>query len=309
MGGRKGGKRPAGSRTAGTGVGDTVPHLMLTWQTAAGGAAFLVLAGVLTLRFAHAPRLRTIAPFVREAGVMLGLYALWQFAGGWSLGHTDRALARGYWVWSTERNWHLPSEAVLQHNVLHDSVLLQACNIYYATMHFGMLIAMLLWLYGRHRSSYGRIRTTIVLTTSACLLVALIPVAPPRLLSVGMVDTAEAYKESVYSVGSVIGADQYSAMPSVHVAWAAIVPLAVITVSRSKWRWLALLHFFITVYVVIVTANHFWADGIVAVLLLGFCYAMQVATRWLLAWGSLQNLYRTTAAGPIDTSTDDIGVR
>ncbi len=282
---------------------------MLTWQAAASGAAFLVVVGVLTLRFAHTSWLRAAAPFAREAGVMLALYSLWQFAGGLSIGRTGRAVAHGYWVWNTERDWHLPSEASLQHSVVHLPILVHACNIYYATMHFGMLIAMLLWLYARHRRSYARVRTTIVLTTTACLIVAFIPVAPPRLLSVGMVDTAAAYKESVYTVGSRIGADQFAAMPSVHVAWAALVPLAVIGVSRSKWRWLALLHFFATVFVVVVTANHFWADGIVAILLLGLCYSLQLGMRWLLGWRSLRRLYRATETRPIGSAPDDVGVR
>jgi hypothetical protein len=54
-------------------------------------------------------------------------------------------------------------------------------------------------------------------------------------------------------------------MPSVHVAWSVLVAWAVITRSRSRWRWLILLHPFVTVFVVVATGNHYWADGIVAV--------------------------------------------
>ena len=60
------------------------------------------------------------------------------------------------------------------------------------------------------------------------------------------------------------GADQLSAMPSVHVAWSIIVAWAVITRSTSRWRWLILLHPVITVLVVVGTGNHYWADAIVA---------------------------------------------
>jgi len=253
---------------------------MLTWQAAAVIAAALLLAGLVTLRFAGNAKALAVAPFVREGGVVMALYALWQYAGGLSLGHTGNAVARGARIWQLERDWHLPSEGWLQRGILHHSLLMQACNIYYATMHFGMLIAMLFWLYARHREAYARVRTTIILATTACLLVGLVPVAPPRLIHVGMVDTALAYGQSVYSVGA-IGADQYSAMPSVHVAWAAIVPFAVITTGRSRWRWLILLHFAATVYVVVVTANHFWSDGIVAVALLVFSLAAQASCAWL----------------------------
>lgn len=254
---------------------------MLSWQAAAliGAACFAVATSV--GRFAPGRRsaIFKIAPFGREVGIILGLYALWQIAGGVSLGHTGEATKRGQWVWDHERAWHFPSEVALQRPILGHSLLVQICNIYYATMHFGMLLAVLLWLYIRHRDAYRRTRTLIVLTTTACLLVALVPVAPPRLIHVGMVDTASSYGQSVYAVTGQLGADQYSAMPSVHVAWAFLVAVAVIGATRSQWRWLILLHTAATLYVVVVTANHFWLDGVVAVALLGISLAIQVVSR------------------------------
>lgn len=266
---------------------------MLTWQTAAVGAVLLLVVGVVSLRLPDGVWRAKVAPVVRESGVILALYALWQYAGGLSLGHADDAVERGRWIWNTERSWHLPSEKWLQDDVVHNSVFIQICNVYYATMHFGLLIATLVWLFLRHREGYPRVRMTIILTTTMCLLVGMVAVAPPRLIDVGMVDTAAAHGQSVYTV-SAIGADQYCAMPSVHVAWATIVPIAVITASRSKWRWLMLLHFFATVYVVVVTANHFWADGIVAVALLGLALCLQWAAPRVLGLLSLRRLVTAT---------------
>jgi hypothetical protein len=148
-------------------------------------------------------------------------------------------------------------------------VLSEIANLYYAIMHFGMLIAMLIWLYARHRDGYPAVRNAMAASTAICLLISFIPVAPPRLLSgVGIADLAARYGESVYSaVGSTAGADQLSAMPSVHVAWSVLVAWAVITRARSRWRWLILLHPAATVFVVVATGNHFWADAIVAVVI------------------------------------------
>jgi hypothetical protein len=103
-------------------------------------------------------------------------------------------------------------------------------------------------------------------STAICLLISFIPVAPPRFLpGAGIVDLAARYGESVYGlVGSNAGADQLSAMPSVHVAWSILVAWAVITRARSRWRWLIVLHPAITILVVVGTGNHFWADAIIA---------------------------------------------
>jgi hypothetical protein len=250
---------------------------MLSWQLAGFIAVALVATSWVAgwARPIREHKLRRGVPFVRETGIVLALYALWQLAGGLSLGHTGEAVGRGEWLWRLERAWWLPNEATMQAQILHHPLVVQFCNIYYATMHFGVLIAMLLWLFVRHRNAYPRIRTLIVLTTGTCLLLGLVPVAPPRLVHVGMLDTAQAYGQSVYAVTAHIGADQYSAMPSVHVAWAALVAVAVISVSRSRLRWLILLHTAATLYVVAVTANHFWLDGVAAVLLLGLSAGIQ----------------------------------
>ena len=124
----------------------------------------------------------------------------------------------------------------------------------------------------------------MALFTGVSLLIQLIPVAPPRLLpGTGMVDTAVRYGQSVYSWHGGFDADEFSAMPSVHVGWALIVTIAVITVSRSRWRWLAAAYPVLTLLVVVVTANHFWLDGIVAGLLVALVMVVQRAARRLLS--------------------------
>jgi hypothetical protein len=121
------------------------------------------------------------------------------------------------------------------------------------------------------------VRNAVAASTAICLLISLVPVAPPRMLtSLGFVDLAARYGQSVYvALGSTAGADQLSAMPSVHVAWAVLVAWAVITRSTSRWRWLILLHPAITVFVVVATGNHFWADGIVAASVVALVLAAQ----------------------------------
>jgi PAP2 superfamily len=261
---------------------------MLSWQQAGLLAAGLGAAGVLLVRAGHTvsgeaghalhdggrSRLRELAgrwgahagPFAREAGVVIGLYALWQLAGNLAAGGYQDAVGHAWWIWHAERWLHLPSELAVQHLVLPHALLSRMANLYYATMHFGMLIAMLIWLFARHRDGYPAVRNAMAASTAICLLISLIPVAPPRMLSsLGFVDLAAHYGESVYSaVGSAAGADQLSAMPSVHVAWSLLVAWAVVTRGTSRWRLLIVAHPVVTVLVVVATGNHYWADGIVA---------------------------------------------
>jgi hypothetical protein len=315
-----------------------VIDLELTWQEAAclagilaGGTVVLrrvVLPRVVLPRSGR-PRLAGLATGTGEISLILALFALWQYAGTFGLAGPSGALGRSRWIWHAERVLHLPSETSLQQVFLPHPLVIEFFNIYYLSLHFPVLIACMTWLFIRHRERYRRLRTTLVLFTGACLLIQLIPVAPPRMLpGTGLVDTAVLYHQSVYASSAGFDPDELSAMPSVHVGWALLVAIAVITTMRGRWRWLALLYPALTTLVVVVTANHFWLDGIVAAIVLGLVIAVQAASRAGLArlrarragtpgnsglcpdrpaWDDLEQSRHTSSRGPngnISTRTD-----
>lgn len=278
-------------------------NLELSWQAAAVTAACLGGAAI-GCRRASRPRLRAAAGFVQEAAVLLALFALWQLAGSYAVLGPAGAIGRAHWIWHAERAVQLPSEAGLQQAFLSHPLVVQLLNLYYAGLHFAVVIGCLLWVYVWHRRAYPQVRTTLVLFTAGALLIQLVPVAPPRMLAGdNMIDTAAQYGQSVY--GSVAGfnADQLSAMPSVHVGWALLVALVVVHVSRSRWRWLALGYPALTLLAVVVTANHFWLDGIAAAALLALALAGQRAGR--IAQHRLRARYRARAVPGRASYPDD----
>lgn len=239
---------------------------MWTWQQAA------LISGVLACVW-YALHLRKAAPrarpFVFEAALIIALYGLWQIVGAMAGKGDFTAVSRGKWIWNVERELHLPDERTLQAWVLPHPLIVQIANLYYASMHFTVLIIFLIWLFARHREHYSRWRTILAVVTAACLLIQFIPVAPPRMVpGTRMMDTAMLYGQSVYGSMGGFQADQLSAMPSVHIAWAVLVAVAVCSVTKSRWRYLTVAHAAATAFVVVVTGNHFWADGVVAVALL-----------------------------------------
>jgi hypothetical protein len=130
------------------------------------------------------------------------------------------------------------------------------------------MLTFLIWLFVRHRDRYRPVRQVMAWTTLGCLLIQLLPVAPPRMLP-GIVDTGMRYGQSVYSNGLPI--DQMAAMPSVHVAWAVLVGWYVWRIGPARWRAVGPAHAAITVFVVVATGNHWWLDGVVAVAVLVSC--------------------------------------
>ena len=258
-------------------------HFELSWRQAAGAAACLALTSA-ALRAAHKPRLTPASLFTQETAFVVGLFALWQYAGSFALMGPGGALGRARWIWHVERVLKMPSETAVQRVFLPHPLLVQFFNLYYDLLHFPVLIACLIWLFVWHRSSYRWWRMTLVAFTGLSLVVQLIPVAPPRMLpETGLIDTGVIYHQSVYSNATGFNADQLSAMPSVHVGWAILVAIAIITTVRSRWRWLAVLYPVMTTLAVVVTANHFWLDGVVAALILLMVLTVQLLVRRLLA--------------------------
>jgi hypothetical protein len=239
----------------------------LSWQHSFEAAAAVAATGTM-MRLSGRRYVQALGAFAREVAVIGVLYAVWQLAGDVSGASRNGALARARWIEHAERYLPLPSEHTVQHAALSHPLLVQGANLYYAAMHMTTMLIFLIWLFVRHRERYRPIRQVMAWTTLGCLLVQLIPVAPPRMLP-GIVDTGLSYNQSVYSHGLAI--DQLSAMPSVHVAWAVLVGWYVWHVSPSRWRIIGPVHAVVMTLVVVVTGNHFWLDGIVAVAILAVC--------------------------------------
>ena len=241
--------------------------MWLSWRWSLGIAVVLAVVAATMRRQARRPPSHAL---VTELWFMFSLYTLWRICGQLSVMGVEHALDRGRDIWRIERWLHLPNELTLERWTLPNGWLMQAANIYYATAHATGLGVFLVWLYFRHRDRYPLIRSTLVLLTFACLVVELMPVAPPRLLpELGFVDAARLHGQSVYA--ATLGPDsfnQLSAMPSVHVGWAVLIGWFAWRVGRTRWRWLGVAHAALTVIVVTVTANHWLLDGIVAVGLL-----------------------------------------
>jgi drug/metabolite transporter superfamily protein YnfA len=245
-----------------------MPLLRPSWQLSASLALALAAAALLLRRRDRRP-LPTLRAFAAEFALIMGLLGVWQFVGQYVRGDVAAAMHRAQAIADVQRVMHLPDEAGLQHLVLPHPQLIRAANEYYAYAHLNTMAFFLLWMWWRHRDRYPDVRATVVATTAICLLVQLVPVAPPRLMpELGFTDTALDYGQSVYGTYADGLANQLSAMPSVHVAWALIVAWFMVRATPSRWRWVGPAHAALTVLVITVTANHWWLDGIVAALIL-----------------------------------------
>lgn len=258
----------------------------MKWPTWYHGAILAVVSATLwwalgRVRLSRPSRaIVAIRPAAQELAIIAALYAVWRIARKLPLATSGGAIDRARQIDDLQKFVHLPSELSLQHFVIEYDWLARATNYYYAVVHVPATIAFLVWLFVRHRDRYPHWRNGLAIVTAFCLFIRFVRVAPPRFLpDLGYIDLSTKYGLSVYGPVGTGVSDQFAAMPSIHVAWAAVVSFGIIAASPSKWRWVFGLQVVLTMLAVSASGNHWWLDGIVAIALLGVALAIDTAVR------------------------------
>lgn len=215
---------------------------------------------------------------VTNVVVLGGLWLLYTAVRGVTAEEYQVALDNAREIVSFQHAIGLPSESLLQRDLLGQVGLLKLANYYYIGAHFPVTIAFLVFAWAFRRHQFGRIRNTLVAVSGVGMIIHLVfPLAPPRMLPrmFGFIDTGRILGPNPYDLGVAEAANQIAAMPSLHVGWSLLVAVGVVWMFDSKWRWLVLIHPAITTVVVVLTANHYWTDAIIAALLVALFWSIQ----------------------------------
>ena len=169
-------------------------------------------------------------------------------------------------------------------------------NVFYGSLHFVVTIGVGVFLYRRFPLRFLRCRTGLAITTALGLIgFAAFPLMPPRLLAspppYGGAMTDFSFIDTLSVHGGLWSFDsgtlqalsnQWAAMPSLHLAWAAWCTIAIPPVLKSTPARIAMWAYpFATSFGIVITANHYWIDGLagIAVLAVGMWCATQISNR------------------------------
>lgn len=211
-------------------------------------------------------------------------------------------LALGYWLYSLGRNALPQEEAIatrhglsiqhlqdilrlnfemsINHWVARNEWIAQISDYYYATLHFVITIAVLVWLFIKRPHIYRGARTVLfALTLIALAGFALYPVAPPRLLpGYSYIDTVvRNHTWGSWGDPSIAAhSNQFAAMPSLHIGWALWAGISIFMCAQRVWvRALGLIYPFFTLFVIVGTANHYILDAVGGVIALALAFLVQ----------------------------------
>jgi hypothetical protein len=191
---------------------------------------------------------------------------------------TGAALSHAVRLFDVERAWHLAPEVALNALVSSHRALAIALDYHYATLHYIVTPAVLIWLVVSRPDRYRHARRILVVATVIGLIgFWLAPVAPPRMLDTdGFVDTMARFAmygwwshdaSAPRGLGGLT--NEYAAMPSLHVAWALWCGWQVTAYARHRWvRIAGVIYPITTVFAVLGTGNHFFLDVVGGILVL-----------------------------------------
>jgi membrane-associated phospholipid phosphatase len=171
-------------------------------------------------------------------------------------------------------------ERSLQQALIGHEWIVTLANWIYIYGHWPVIALTLGALFARHPDRFRLLRNAMFISGAIGLLVfALYPVAPPRLMDIGIIDTVTERSQSYRTLQPPGLINKYAALPSLHFGWNLLVGVILWQTTRRRWvRGFAVAMPVAMAFAVVVTANHYVIDVVAggALALLGLLIAMRL---------------------------------
>jgi hypothetical protein len=230
-------------------------------------------------------RSSSFLPFLRRAGLEIALIAILYI--GYCITRTFASTAfapargRALDILTFEKSWRIDIESWLNDQFLAHDWMGVASSYWYATTHYFVTLAVLVWLFRRSSTLYVTARRAIVLASLIGLtFYLLMPTAPPRLVQGGYHDILSLHSDIGWwsqngsapkGLGNIT--NELAAFPSLHAGWSLWVAIVLIMAGVPKIvQGLGLAYALVMSLVIIGTGNHWVVDALAgwAVVLIAF---------------------------------------
>ncbi len=152
-------------------------------------------------------------------------------------------------------------------------------NWVYIYGHWPVIAVTMIWLALQHRAVFRQLRDAMLISGMVGLVIFVtFPVAPPRLIDMGVVDTVTENSQAYRILQPPAFVNQYAAMPSLHAGWDLLVGLAIAAATTHVWlRWAGRLLPLAMACAVVLTGNHYVLDVVAGLALAMAGYAAAAA--------------------------------
>ncbi|MFE2582220.1 phosphatase PAP2 family protein [Streptomyces sp. NPDC059378] len=232
----------------------------------------------------EAPRIeaapRTRLRWWTELPLILLVYGCYSAGRLLARGDISGAIDHGTTILRIEQFLRINAEHPLNRLFTREAWLGVPADFWYASLHYLITPALLVWLFRSRTALYRSARTWLMTSTFIGLIgFTLLPTCPPRLLSpdYGFVDTMAQYSSYGWWGGEASAprglggmTNQYAAMPSLHVGWALWCGVMLWRHGGTRTAKAAgIIYPLFTTIVVMGTANHYFLDAVAGAAVMG----------------------------------------
>jgi PAP2 superfamily len=219
--------------------------------------------------------------FLREAALVATAMLAYFLVRNLTVGSAEEAFANAERIVDVEQWAHIGWEEDVQASIAGSDFLVMLANWIYIWGHWPVILGTAIALHRYRPERYHLLRNALFVSGAiGFLFFALFPVAPPRLLDLGLVDTVTEQSQAYRALQPPGLTNQYAAFPSLHFGWNVVVGIVLLTTTtRIAVRLVAVASPLAMGFAVMATANHFVVDvaaGLLVVLVgLAAAYAIE----------------------------------
>ena len=202
---------------------------------------------------------------LRQIVLFCGAYWLYRLVRGLVDGRAAEAFENARAVIAVERDLGLFFEPAVHAWASGHTMVNDVASWMYLNSHFAVTTVALAWIYLRRNERFYFVRNMFMVAMAIALVGYMaLPTAPPRFMPEwGFTDSVAAFTGvEADSASADLLFNPYAAIPSMHVAFALMLGVAMARIVRRRWaRALWLAYAPVVTFVVVATANHWWLDA------------------------------------------------
>ena len=210
---------------------------------------------------------RPVIELLAQLMLVVGAALMYFLVRGLTESNVESATAHAHDILRVESWLHIDVEAAVQRRVLEHRWIVNASNWVYIWGHWPVIATTLFWLHRSDRAAFMFARNAIFASGAIGLVIYMsYPVAPPRLLDVGFVDTVTELSRSYRVLQPPALVNKYAAMPSLHVGWNLLIGMFLYRGATRWWlRVAGVLSPTLMFVAVVTTANHYVLDSVIGI--------------------------------------------
>ena len=192
------------------------------------------------------------------------------------------ALRNSLLILDIERSFGILVEPSIQAWLLINSpLLLTICNWLYIITYWPVILGLGLLLYLRNRKSYYRCRNIILVNfIIAMIIFVLVPVSPPFRSVPNVIDSIQTLGPAFYGGPEMsVIYNTNAALPSLHFSWTLIFGIFFSSNVGGLLRVVVGVYPVLTLYVILVTGNHFIVDAVLGSILVAASFYIEMILR------------------------------